>query len=119
MTAHDHKTRVEGCFRCELNQDEIGIADTGQPSSVARLTRLHDELWLDLNEVVSVTTKTSKTTYARVVTLTTRSGETHGIIVGGTSGNRITVGEGDAKLAAWLRKYLPGILADLDEETRP
>lgn len=25
MTAHDHRTRVPGCYRCELNEDEQGI----------------------------------------------------------------------------------------------
>ena len=26
MTAHTHRTLVEGCFRCELNKDEIAAA---------------------------------------------------------------------------------------------
>lgn len=27
MTAHDHSTHVEGCFRCELSKDEVAGAD--------------------------------------------------------------------------------------------
>lgn len=34
MTAHDHRQFVEGCYRCDLNRDEIGI----------RPTRLTDEV---------------------------------------------------------------------------
>lgn len=26
MTAHDHRTYVEGCYRCELSRDEVGAA---------------------------------------------------------------------------------------------
>ena len=83
--------------------------------SVGRLTQLHPELWLDLNEVVSVKTSTQKVTYARLVELTTRSGKSHTISIGGTSGNR-PVREGDAKLAAWLTARLGHLLADLDAD---
>lgn len=27
MTAHDHETFVPGCFRCDLNRDEMGVDD--------------------------------------------------------------------------------------------
>ncbi len=29
MTAHDHASRVEGCFRCELTSDELGVFQPG------------------------------------------------------------------------------------------
>ena len=28
MTAHTHRTVVPGCYRCDLNKDEIGISDS-------------------------------------------------------------------------------------------
>ena len=35
MSAHDHKTVVEGCYRCELNADEMDprfdVKPTTQP----------------------------------------------------------------------------------------
>ena len=26
MTAHDHRERVEGCYRCDLSRDELLLA---------------------------------------------------------------------------------------------
>lgn len=34
MTAHDHRTVVEGCFRCELSEDEVANARGGTVSGL-------------------------------------------------------------------------------------
>jgi hypothetical protein len=47
MTAHDHIELIAGCFRCELNADELGIVDFDPYVEVAD-AELTDEFGLPL-----------------------------------------------------------------------
>lgn len=38
MTAHNHSTFVEGCYRCELSKDEVTVSDRS-----AYLSRLYGD----------------------------------------------------------------------------
>lgn len=79
---------------------------------MSKLTRLHDSLWLDLAEVVSVTTGQEAGTYGRTVTLTTRTGQQHSIVVAGTRGSGSRPARvGDELLATWLHQKLGHRLA--------
>lgn len=54
MTAHDHKTLVDGCYRCDLNRDEVESAHA--ETLVAAHSLLDSRLLYDRADYISVPT---------------------------------------------------------------
>lgn len=76
------------------------------------LTRLTDDLWLDLSQVVSVQTYTAKHTFDRMVLLRTRDGAEHRIVAVQVQPYS-RVSQGDQALNDWLAEHLaPALFPD-------